>query len=290
MASSTTSSSITTSCSVIATRFPAFAYRLNPSAAQYASDFPQYALQLDCRTVSAPTPGLAKRACQNPTDVDCGNGLCCSEGGRCISDGSGGSLCVPNYSLSTPGTSRPRATISTAFADTPNSIDATAGTNGVYTSSGTQTAPTNSYFTSLYHDPSTFGTTYTTVTVTTGPSGTAAASNHHHGLSGGAIAGIVIGVLFGLLILPCLIVCCCLQHRRNKKKKNEERARGLKGMGLHDGAFDGQLSLSRRGSVEVLWPEPRSIDDDRLRDTGHADVDSQPKPRERLARGRETDA
>jgi hypothetical protein len=51
----------------------------------------------------------------------------------------------------------------------------------------------------------TFGTA-----VATGSTQSPVPSKHHGGLSGGAIAGIVIGVLFGIGLLMLLCFCCCV--------------------------------------------------------------------------------
>lgn len=73
------------------------------------------------------------------------------------------------------------------------------------------------------------GTTAARTTLATSTSSTTSAGNSsssligdrervHHGLSGGAIAGIVVGVLLAVLLLLALLLCCCLMRRRKQKK------------------------------------------------------------------------
>lgn len=61
--------------------------------------------------------------------------------------------------------------------------------------------------------PTSKTTSATGVTTSSSPS-----SSHHHGLSGGQIAGIVVGSIFGFLLLLALLIFCCIFLRRRRRQ------------------------------------------------------------------------
>ena len=71
----------------------------------------------------------------------------------------------------------------------------------------------------------------------------AAAASHHQGLTGGQIAGIVVGSVLGFLLLLALIVLCCVFLRRR-------RGRSQKGSVLN------QRTPQRRGQSMTYAPQP----------------------------------
>jgi hypothetical protein len=97
--------------------------------------------------------------------------------------------------------------------------------------------------------PGLTSTPTSTASATPSSSGTAAAEaqndNGGSGLSGGQIAGIVVGSILGfLLLLAALIFCCIILRRRNRDKKQ--------------GSLLNQPSPQRRGNTAGSYPAPPS--------------------------------
>jgi len=95
----------------------------------------------------------------------------------------------------------------------PNATDSCCVASNVTHRCSGVTLPVTSSMPPLF--PSSTGTSNTTAT-----GAPAATGNPHHGLSGGQIAGIVIGSVLGaLLLIGLLILCClCLRRRRGSQK------------------------------------------------------------------------
>ena len=75
----------------------------------------------------------------------------------------------------------------------------------------------------------------------------AAAGSSHHGLSGGQIAGIVVGSVLGFLLLLALLIAACLLLRRRKKAEKNSAANAI---------F--QSTPRDRGSQQMTYAPPSS--------------------------------
>ena len=169
----------------VVTTFSSF---IPATTTQYVA--PPVQTQVIVTTVIAPAPVQTNVCNSNLGEVYCGAGLCCGSGQFCANNGVS-SVCSA-YGGSTPGVSTyyvtPTASSDSAF------IRPTSDTVQTVTSTGTATE-TVPFETPIGTD----GSSLTGITAT----------QQSTGLSGGAIAGIVIGVLV-LLFLLFLFCACCL--------------------------------------------------------------------------------
>ncbi|GME42404.1 hypothetical protein GTA08_BOTSDO10377 [Neofusicoccum parvum] len=170
------------------------------------------AAPLDPRSPSDATTllPLHRRYTCGLTDVDCGNGYCCSVAHECVQQ-SGQTLCR------LPGFASADQTAEAA------SDDATAAA----TSSASQTVCLSS--------------SSTGDCVALGADGTASSSSGSSGLSAGAIAGIVVGVVAALAVVIGAVVFCLCARRRRKRREAAAGAAGRKEAG--GGGYATQMPL-----------------------------------------------
>ena len=156
----------------------------------YSSFIPATASARTQVVTTAPQPVATVVCNANLNQVACGS-ICCTSNQFCQNVGQ----CV-NYggsSANEPSTVFVAPTVSSASAS--NFLRPTSNTIETITSTGTATT-TIPFQTPIGTD----GSAITGVTPV-----------HNNGLSGGAIAGIVIGVLAGLFLLLLLCACCCFK-------------------------------------------------------------------------------
>ena len=160
----------------------------------------------------------------------------------------------------------------------------------LYTYTGPATAPTTSGYSAPLRPTSGAATVPATTTQPFVAPATASGStlpvvNHgssgSHGLSGGAIAGIVIGVLaaIGLLILICF--CCIVRAgfhgilsllglRNNDKKRKTERVETVERYSRHNSRHSGSGTASRRDTHSGWFgrSKPSRVEETRKKSSG----------------------
>ena len=142
-------------------------------------------------TVQAPAPAVTAICNANLNQQSCGP-ICCAQGqfcqysGQCAAYGGSSANAISTVFVASTAVNSPSGSASAGIRPTSNTVV-------TVTSTGTATT------TIPFQTPvGTDGSAAAGVTATT-----------NKGLSGGAIAGIVIGVLLGLFLLFLLLACCC---------------------------------------------------------------------------------
>lgn len=123
-------------------------------------------------------------------------------------------------------------------ASSPNATDSCCGASNVTTRCTGVTIPASVSLPALFPSSTSSGTPSATATNQAGAA--AAGVSHHRGLSGGQIAGVVVGSIAGAALLIGLLVCCCFFLRRKR--------------GSQKGSIFNQPSPKRRGNSEMAFP------------------------------------
>ena len=122
-------------------------------------------------------------------------------------------------------------------ASSPNATDSCCGASNVTSRCTGVTIPASVSLPALFPSSTSSGTPSATAT---NKAGAAAASvSQHHGLSGGQIAGIVVGSIVGAALLIGLLLCCCIFLRRRR--------------GSQKGSIFNQPSPKRRGNSGMVF-------------------------------------
>lgn len=122
-------------------------------------------------------------------------------------------------------------------ASSPNATDSCCGASNVTTRCTGVTIPASVSMPALFPSSTSSGTASATATNKAGAAGAGVSS--HHGLSGGQIAGIVVGSIVGSALLIGLLVCCCVFLRRRR--------------GSQKGSIFNQPSPKRRGKSGMVF-------------------------------------